>query len=258
MSALDTLSTFYYGFLVTKDNQYLDFDEGSGPIFTTLKIGDYTFEEFCTELQNALNLVGALTYTVTKNRATRMITISATGNFSLLCASGSHIGTGIFTLVGFTGSDKTGLNSYTGNQASGYEYRPQMILKNYIKPEDYEVKETAVVSMSANGQVQTVSFGEGQRMQCNIIGASNLTGLKNYQYYENSNGVENLRHFLRYLITKSKVEFMPDVDARASYYNLLLESTRASRDGTQYRIENMDGTKNYYETGDLVFRKVIS
>ena len=258
MSALDTLSTFYYGFLITKDNQYLDFDEGGGPLFTTLNIGDYTFEEFCTELQNALNLTGALTYTVTKNRTTRMITISATGTFSLLCASGSHIGTGCFGLIGFTGADKTGASSYVGNQASGFEYRPQLILKNYVKPEDFEVKETAVVSMSANGQVQTISYGEGQRMVCNIIGATNLVGVNNYLFFENVNGLENLRHFLRYLITKSKIEFIPDVADRNTYYNLLLESTKASKDGTQYRIDNMDGSKYYYESGDMVFRKVIS
>lgn len=258
MSALDTLSTFYYGFLITKDNQYIDFNEGGPNLLATLNIGDYTFEEFCTELQNALNLSGTLTYTVTKNRTTRMITISATGVFNLLCATGSHIGAGAFTLVGFTGADKTGLSAYTGNVAAGFEYRPQLLLRNYTKPEDYEVKETAVVSMSANGQVQTISFGEGQRMVCNIIGATDLIGTNNKVFFENANGVENLRHFLRYLITKSKVEFMPDVATRSFYYNLLLESTKASRDGTQYRIENMDGAKNYYESGDLVFRKVIS
>ena len=61
MSALDTLSTFYYGFLITKDNQYIDFNEGGPNLLATLNIGDYTFEEFCTELQNALNLSGTLT-----------------------------------------------------------------------------------------------------------------------------------------------------------------------------------------------------
>ena len=258
MSALDTLSTFYYGFLVTKDNQNIDIDEGSGPIFTGLTIGDYTFEEFCTELQNALNLIGTLTYTVTKNRNTRMITISATGVFSLLTATGNHIGTGIFTLAGFTGTDNTGISAYTSDVAAGFEYRPQLVLEGYVKPEDYEVKETAVVSMSANGQVQTVSFGEGQRMQCNIIGATDLVGVKNETFYENPNGIENLRHFLRYLITKSKIEFMPNIAARSTYYKLLLDSTKVSRDGTQYKIDNMDGAKNYYETGALVFRKVIS
>ena len=51
---------------------------------------------------------------------------------------------------------------------------------------------------------------------------------------------------------------MPNIAARSTYYKLLLDSTKVSRDGTQYKIDNMDGAKNYYETGALVFRKVIS
>lgn len=257
MSTLKTLSTFYYGFLITKENQNMNFDEGTGELTAVLKVGDYTFDEIILALQNAFNLVGSNEYVVTGDRDTRKITISADSNFDLLVASGSQAGTTAFNLIGFTGSDRVSDDEYEGNIGAGYEYRPQTLLKDYIQPEDYELKESAVVSTSANGQVQTVAFGDGARMQCNIIAASNLTGLKNQDYYYNATGLQDLRNFLKYLITKSKIEFMPDIDNRDSFYKLLLESTEADKSGIAFKIKNMNGSNNYYQSGVLLFRKVI-
>lgn len=258
MSFLNTLSVFYYGFLISKNNQNLDFNEGSGELTALLNVGDYTFEEILVELETALNLAGTLDYTVTGNRTTRVITIAASGTFSLLCATGSHLGTEGYSILGFNiATDKTGAATYNGTAGAGSEYRPQTLLKDYIKPEDWELKESAVVSVSANGQVQTVSFGDGQRMQCNIIAATNLTNLKNQDFYENATGEEELRNFLRYLITKSKIEFMPDVSTRNVFYKLLLESTAADKNGVTYKIQHVDKTMKYYQSGLLTFRKVI-
>lgn len=258
MSSLTTLSTFYFGYLITKNNQNLNFNEGFGERTAVIGVADYTFEELLLELQNALNLAGTFEYSVTGNRADRTITITADGVFSLLCATGSQAGTSIFSLLGFDlSSDKTGLLTYTSENGAGQEYRPQTLLSDYISPEDYELKESAVVSVSANGQVQTVSFGDGQRMQCNIIAATDLTGVKNQDFYENPNGVSDLRTFLKYLITKSKIEFMPDVDNRNVFYKLLLESTTADKNGIAFKIQHVDKAMKYYQSGLLTFRKVI-
>lgn len=154
-------------------------------------------------------------------------------------------------------ADYTGSNSYEGPLGAGFEYRPQLLLNEYIKPEDYEVKESAVVNQSANGVVQTLQFGDGQRLQCNIRGASDVLVVKTDPYFVNAAGVQDLRNFMKYLITKAKVEFMPDVDDRDAFYTILLESTEADRSGTKFILRNMEGSNKFFETGTLLFRKVI-
>lgn len=260
MSYLPKLSVFYYGILITKANQNINFDEGGGELTAVLPIGDYTHSEIVVEIAKAMTLAGALDYTSTFNRTTRKITIAAPSAFDLLTNTGSQVGTSPWELFGFdTASDHTGLLTYTSEDPAGSEYRPQLILGDYIQPEDYEVKESSVVSMSTNGIVQTIQFGDGQRMQCNIRGATDLTDqLTNDLFFENATGVSDLRTFMKYLITKSKVEFMPDVDTRSTFYKMLLESTPADKSGTKFMIKNMDGAQKHFETGTLQFRKVIS
>lgn len=258
MSTLKTLSSFYYGFMFTKDNQNLNFDEGVGELTAQIKVGDYTLNEMILVITNAFNLVGSNEYSVVIDRLTRKITISANANFNLLSFSGSQAGTSAYELLGFdVNSNYTGANSYQSDNGSGYEYRPQTLLRDYIQPEDHELKESAVVSTSANGQVQTVAFGDGSRMQCNIIAVTNLVNTKNNDFYENPNGLEDCRKFMRYLITKSKLEFIPDIVSPQVFYKLLLESTEADKSGIGYKIKNMQGSNNYYTSGVMLFRKVI-
>lgn len=258
MSALKTLSVFYYGTTITRDNQNLNFDEGSGELTAVVPIGDYSLSELITALEDALNLAGTLTYTVSLARSTRTLTISATGTFDLLTLTGSQVGTSCWDILGYTtASDHTGATSYACENGAGSEYRPQMLLSDYIQPEDYEVKESAVVNTSVNGVVQTLQFGDGQRMQCNIRGATTIVDICLTPFFENVNGVQALRDFMKYLITKAKIEFMPDVDDRDTYYKLLLESSGSDRNGTSFKLSNMDGTNNYFESGVLTFRKVI-
>lgn len=260
MSYLPKLSVFYYGILITKANQNMNFDEGGGELTAVLPIGDYTHSEIVVEIAKAFTLAGAQDYTCTFNRTTRKITIAAPLTFDLLTNTGSQVGTSPWTLFGYnTAADQTGAITYTAANAAGSEYRPQIILGDYIQPEDYEVKESAVVSMSTNGIVQTLQFGDGQRMQCNIRGATDLTNqLTNDLFYENATGVADFRTFMKYLITKSKIEFMPDVDTRSTFHKLLLESTPADKSGTKFTIKNMDGAQKHFESGTLMFRKVIS
>src|SRR6185503_364885 len=97
--------------------------------------------------------VGALTYTVTANRSSRTITIATTSTFSLLVSSGTHTGTAPWSLMGFTGSDRTGASTYTGNAASGSEYRPQFLLQNYISSDDWQQAADASVNKTASGRV---------------------------------------------------------------------------------------------------------
>lgn len=259
MSKITTLSTFYYGFTVTKENYSINFNEGAGELTAYVKIGDYTAEQYVDAVATAMTLAGTQTYTGSFNRTTRRMTISAPSNFSLLANTGSQTSVGIWVMSGYsTASDKTGANTYLAEGVAGSVYKTQMPFNKYIALEDYEVKESAVVNLSTSGIVQTLQFGDGQRMQCNIRGASNLTGVKNHNYYENVTGIQDLRNFLKYLITKAKIEFMPDADVPGTFYNLLLESSDKDKNGTSFTLKNMDGANNYYESGVMIFRKVIS
>jgi hypothetical protein len=74
-------------------------------------------------------------------------------------------------------------------------------------------------------------------------------------FYQNANGLADARSFLDYLITKAKVEFMPDRDTPNTFHNVLLEGTEYDKDGTAYKLKNI--TRDVYTTGLLKFRGVI-
>jgi hypothetical protein len=257
MSKLTTLSVFYFGHTVTTQNRSIDFDEGGAELQATLKVGDYTLTEYAAEIKRVMDIAGTQIYTTSINRSTRAISVSAPSNFTLRVATGSRIGTTAYTMAGFTGANRTGSNSYTGNLGSGSEYRPQYPVFNYTSTAHSLVKETASVNISAVGVTQLIYFGEGSRPEMNIRLITNQTGLKNAPFFANVNGVANALTFMSYLITKAKVEFMPDVDNRNLFDKLILESTRDSKNGTEFTLLNMK-TPEFYETGDLTFRKVIA
>ena len=257
MSRINTLSVFYYGLTVTKLNNVINFDEGSGELSAFLSVNDYTLEEYAAEISERMTLAGTQVYTVTVNRTTRKITISAPANFILKAGTGSQQASAIWTMAGFNLIDKSGSNSYESDFGAGSEYRPQLTFDEYTSLEDWQLKESAVVNVSTSGVVQTLQYGEGQKMSCVLRGATDLLNLKVTPFYENPNGVSALRNFMLYLITKAKIEFMPDVDDRNTFYKLLLESTDSDKNGIQFKLKNMRGSNSFFQCGPLVFRKVV-
>lgn len=258
MSTLKTRSMFYYGHTVTTTNRCIDFKEGAGSeLKATLKVGSYSLTDYVTEIQRALNeAASTLTFTVTVNRTTRLITIAATGTFTLLAATGSRHAQGIYPMAGFAATDVTG-TTRTGTSASGSVYETQYLLRNYTSPEHYSVKESASVNVSAAGAVQTLYFGEGQRMKCNIICITDVINLKTNNFNSNPTGINDALAFLNYLITKAKIEFMPDLSTPAVFYKMILDSTKTDKSGVAFELSNMN-VPDFYETGDLIFRKVIA
>lgn len=254
MSQITTLSQFYFGHTITTSNRKVSFSEGGGELIGSLPVGDYTLTEYAAALALAMSQVGGQTYTGAVNRTTRKITISASGTFSILAATGTTLGTTTLTLAGFTTTDRTGTNTYEGDIGSGSAYKCQYPFDQYQSIEDYQLLESATVNVSAKGIVQTISFGNGARMQCNIRLITNLDCPKNSPFFFNATGIVNARTFLSYLITKAKVEFMPDIASPATFFSVLLETTPSDKDGTQYILNNM-GVPDFYETGKLLFRQ---
>lgn len=258
--ALSTFSVFYYGFTIDSTNNVMDFSEigGSSGLQATINTGSYTLTDFLSEVKTALDAAGTGTYTVSVSRTTRVLTITGpTGGFALLTNSGSSIGTSPWSLMGFSASaNYTGSTGYSGASGAGYEYLPQYFLQDYISSEDWEELVDVNVIESANGDIETFAFGTRNFIQANIMYANDYTQPDSLVIKTNATGVTALREFMQDITKKRPFEFMPDVSARSTYFEVLLESTPNAKDGTGYRLNELytKGLPGYYETGNLVFR----
>lgn len=255
--SLTTFSRFYYGHIVTAENCTIDFDEGGSEITASIDVGSYTLTDYANAVAAAMTEAGDLTYSASVNRATRVITLSAGSNFTLRVSSGSTLGTTAFTMMGFTGANRTGASSYAGNTASGSAYSPQFILQDHIASENWKEAVEAVVNVSASGQVEVVSFGEARFVQMNIKFITDIPQ-GGGPITNNATGVADARSFMEYAITKAPVEYMPSVSALSTYQKLILESTPQSSKGTGYRLKELydTGLPGYFETGVLKWRVV--
>ena len=258
MDTLKTFSIFYYGFEVTSQNLYLNFKEGGGPdLSAEVSVGSFTLTDMAAAIEQALNVYGALNYTVTVNRTTRVFTIAGSGTFSILPVTGLQASSSVLPLIGFT-TDRTGGSSYAGNAAGGYAYEPQFRLQSYVPLEHWVGAALATVNKAASGRVEVIKFGNESFMQANFQYINDLEQTVNSVLKSNSNGVSDVLSFLNYAITKGPIEFMPDIDDRDEFYEVILESTPDGKDGTSFKLNEMydKGLPGWYETGVLKFRQV--
>jgi hypothetical protein len=254
---INTYSQFFYGFQITEDNRYLDFNDDT-PMTAELVVGDYTATTILAEIKRAMDEVGSQAYTVTMNRTTRKITIAATSNFSLLVSSGNTADTSVFGLLGFTGSDRTSANTYTGDEEAGYCFEPQCKLQSYLDPNDNEEKISATVNEAANGDCEVVYFGTKRRIEMNIDWVTNTPMPTGFSIKDNRTALTDLRAFMANAICKYKMEFMPDLSSPSTFYTVILESTPESSSGVAFKIKEKYDAKmpGFYSTGALKFRVV--
>lgn len=256
--SLSTHSAFYYGFDVDSSNNKLDFDEGGGELTATITSGSYTLTEYAAALETALNVAGGFTYTVTVARATRKLTIATSdGNFSLLAQTGSSIGVGAWTMMGFAATDLSGAMTYTSDGNAGSAYTTQFILQDYISSNNWKGAANATVNRTASGRVEVIQFGSEQFMQCEFKFINDITQ-PNGPIRNRASGVADFRTFMEQLITKAPIEFMADEDTPGTYEKMILESTPDSKDGVSFKLkERYDiGLPGYYDSGVLKFRVV--
>jgi hypothetical protein len=256
--SLKTFSQFYYGQNVDDLNYSLDFSEGGPILEASIDLNDYTLSSLIEQVQIALNSVGDNQYVVSVNRDTRIVTISADANFDLLVFSGPRAGVSVFETLGFTGLDRVGASSYSGNLPCGKVYKPQFILQDYTPSKNNQGFIQPFVSISTSGEVEVVKFGSEKFMQCNIRFATNEPHPKIGPIENNPTGEDDLREFMEYLIQKNKVEFMEDRSNSNNFETLLLESSSESKDGTSFKLNELisEGLAFHYETGILKFRRV--
>ena len=105
-------------FTVAVGNKYINFAEGAGELTAVLDESVYSSWDLCTAIKTELEDAGALTYTVTYDRATRKFTIAASGGFSLLWNTGTNKAVDISALCGYSdAADDTGAATYTADNA---------------------------------------------------------------------------------------------------------------------------------------------
>ena len=252
-----TKSSFLYNYIVDANNFYLNFSEGATEFTATIPPRNYSFTSLASALAVALNSVGSLNYSVTPSRSNRTYTISATGNFELLAATGSNAGSSIYSLIGLNATDLSGASSYTSVNTTGTIYEPQFTLQEFVGFEDFQEFAESKVNQSASGVVEIYSIGTRQFMEFNIKFANN--GITKNSVSFDANGIENLREFMRYAITKGDIEFMKDSANVNSFDTIILERTPTESNGTGYKLQPMRGNvgEDFYQTGILKFRKKV-
>lgn len=253
--SLDTFSIFYYDFDIDETAKFLSIDEGSGELIAEIQRGSYTPTELAVQIKIALDLVGANTYTVTFDRNTRGFTISSTVNFSLLVSSGTS-GASAFGVIGFVGADRASASTYTGASAGDF-YEPQFILQDYIEPDDFQKLVDPTINKTATGRVEVVRFGIERFYQMNMKYLTNKPSdgkvIKN-----NPTGIADLRRFMQFAFLKKPMEFMPNINARSTFDEVILESTDSDSQGTSFKLKELydKGLPGVFETGVLIFRVV--
>lgn len=258
--AIQTFSSFYYlKDEITGANQNLNFDEGSGEVLAQINIGQYTPTDLALEVKKALDASSTIPqeYSVSFDRVTRKITISATNNFSLLISTGSQLGTSIFPILGFTGNDLTGSNSYTGDKPLGISFEPQMKLQDYVAPGFKKQIIQPSVNESASGEVEVLTFGTRSFIEFSIpIVTNDLSFFDKTIFNPNKTGVEDTLDFLDFVIKKSAFEFNPDKDNPLTFHTLIIERSNFGSEGTGFflRERTRENIIDIYETGLLRFR----
>lgn len=256
--ALETKCKFYYGVEITQDNNILDFNEGSGELSITIPVGIYSPQEIALKIAGLLTDAGTLTYTCTFNRSSRKITISAGSNFSILIATGSHAGNGVYNIIGYTGGvNLTGSSSYLAPSSMGYEFVPQFYLLDYV-PLEHNIKSLqASINETGSGLVEVVRYGTKRFMECSIELITNKPFQGSDFWTSSPTGLDDALNFMSFAIQKCKIEFMPDKDTVSNYYTLILESTESDQSGIGFKlVEQIEYGSGYYKTGKLVFREI--
>jgi len=251
-----TNSLFTYGHTITDTNKYININEGSGEITTTIEVGSYSLGEFVDKVAEALNDIGSQLYTVTLDRLTRLITISAPGVFDLLITSGTNVSQSAFSLIGFTGADLTGIATYEANSQTGSVYSPQYKLIKYV-PFEHIVKTNNVnVNEAPGGELEVVSWGRVNYMECNIKYITDITGQG--VIINNATGVQDYIDFITYATLKRPIEFIESDQDVNTFSKCVLESTPQSSKGVDFDLEELYGEKlaYYYQSGKLTFRRL--
>jgi hypothetical protein len=113
------------------------------------------------------------------------------------------------------------------------------------------------VNKSASGRVQVQNFGKEYFTKFNITMITDIEQ-GNSPIRTNKNAINEVLHFMEWLILKAPVEFMYDENNVEEFETLILESSNSGSEGTGFELRELydRGMLGYYETGELKFRRI--
>jgi hypothetical protein len=251
-------SKFYFGWQVTTNNRFIDFNDGSGVKLATLKVGYYSSSDLAIEIAKQMNATSLVDFTATFDRSTRKFTISAATNFLLLFLTGANSGSSAFELLGYTQTDKSGTNSYLAENSSGLEYVTQFYLQGYKDTSTNRKAIEGVINKSSSGDIEVIKFGNERFMSCEILFITNEIQNTASIIRTNQSGVEDYIRFIEWCTEKAPVEFMIDENDEDTFQELILESTEQDSKGLDYDLveEYERGLPDYFKSGRLTFRLI--
>ncbi len=256
---ITTFSKFIYGTTITSANNLGDFKEGATSFIATLGNSPMTLGEIVVAVAAAFNMVGGQTYTVSINRTSGLVTISAASNFSLLLSSGISVGQSFWSILGFhQGADLTGSNTYTGSVQAGSTYLPQFLLQSYVGPNEYRKSIDPTVNRTATGRTELVSFGVDQMIEMDIQFITNLV-MDGVVIKNNPNGLTQADAFLQDITNgKSRFEFVPDILNPGTFLKVVCDVTQGFNDGSGYKLQEqyMQNLPGVFNTGVILLRVV--
>ena len=255
---IQTRSLFYYIEPVILENRFLDFSEGGPNIAGELNVGAYSPEGLLDQVEAVLNDLGTQVYTATFNRVTNKVTIAGdTSNFELNVTTGPNSGQSIFEVLGFT-SDKSGAMSYEGDEIFANVFRPQFWLQDYVPPSRWKEAVKANINESADGTIETFSFGKRSFYEFNIKFTTDIDQGVGGPIETQAGAVASLESFMDAIIDKGNFELMEDVNDPDTYVTILLEKAPGNSMGVGFRLKELtgEGMAGYFETGKLKLRLV--
>jgi hypothetical protein len=249
-------SKFYYGIEIQDSKIYIDFDDGLA-VTAELFARSFSLASLAQEVSQKMSAAGSQAYTVTIDRNTRLCTISAATNFSLLLATGPNASNSALRALGFKGLvDLTGANSYTGDSPVGLVYTPQFYITGYKPSSSRQEAIDATINETGSGRIEVVRYGSRKFTQFAIDFVTNKPMPTDSWIETDTKGYDNLVAFLEWCIQKKVVEFMPDRNITSGFDVLQLERTNASSTGIGFDILEKDNFQDYFTSGPLVFRVV--
>ncbi len=255
---INTWSKFNFGTSINQTNYLGDFKEGSSTFLATLAAQSQTLGELLVNVQAAFNLAGGQAYTVSINRSTGFVTISAPGNFSLLLSTGVNKVKSFWSILGFTqAADLTSANTYTGLVPAAQVYYPQFYLQSYVGPNDSQLGYDSTVNRTATGRTEIVRFGIDQMIEMDIQFITNIA-MDNAVIKNNPSGVTQAETFMQELISKARFEFVPDISNPGTFFKVVCDQTQGYSDGSGYKLKERfaDGLPGIFDTGVITLRVV--
>ena len=248
--ALKAISSFNYGIEINTYNRSIDYNLGASEIRATLNLGYYSLTTIAQEIVRAMTEAdNSVTYFVVINRninsgKENRISIGVTGSpfFSLLFSSGTRAASSAASVLGYVGTDKTGLTVYTGQFSCGKIFQSEMMGYNWVSPDMYRTIQ-GTRSISVSGIKEAIVFQIMKFFSVEFKYERDLT---------------NWITFFEWAIQQRPLEFTPEISSPSIFHNCTLEKTGQDGNGLGYQIKEMlPSFPNHYQTGNLTFRIIV-